>query len=457
MLKSGKFSKISVMKPVFLIFAVAVLSAAPFLFLLPRTMIVTPAPISNGDGAAKGSAMEFLPIIPEPQPAGDSSPSPAITVRDMSNQERLAGPPAVVKGIYLTGWSSGSDSKINSAIGLIRGTELNAVVIDIKDFSGNLSYKTGVPAIAANGGENEIRIVQPNAMIKKFHDAGIYVIARQTVFQDPILAKAHPEWALRNKTTGKTWTDNKGLSWMDPAGKQVWDYDVAIAKNALERGFDEINFDYVRFASDGSLGQIAYPFWDQKTPRHTVIKNFFKYLRESLPDAKLSADLFGLATINSDDLGMGQIIEDAYKYFDAVSPMVYPSHYASGFLGYKSPAKYPYEVVKYSMEKALARLTTYGKRLTTDASSTESSTIGQLSNVKDQLRTAKLRPWLQDFNLGAAYDAAMVRKQIKAVYDAFSSSSTSNQQSAISNQFGGWLLWNPSNVYTEGALMPKTN
>ena len=111
---------------------------------------------------------------------------------------------------------------------------------------------------------------------------------------------------------------------MDPAATPVWNYLAAIAKDAFGRGFDEIQFDYIRFASDGSLGNISYPYWDGKTPRATVIANYFKFLRAQFPNEKISADLFGLSTVNNDDLGIGQVIQDAYEYFDYVSPMVYP-------------------------------------------------------------------------------------------------------------------------------------
>lgn len=346
--------------------------------------------------------------------------------------DRLPNPPEEVKAIYLTGWSAGSAKKVQSSIDLINRTELNAVVIDIKDYSGLVSYYMDIPLVKESGADKEIRIANPGEVIKKFHEAGIYVIGRITVFQDPILAKAKPEWAMKNKTTGKIWTDNKGLAWMDPAGSGTWDYVISIAKDATAMGFDEINFDYIRFASDGALGNIAYPYWDQKIPRHEIINSFFEYLRKNLPDTIISADLFGLATVNNDDLGIGQVIEDAYKNFDYVAPMVYPSHYAPGFIGIKKPAEYPYEVMKYSLDKALSKWL----RLAEGSSSTPAI-------PKEKL--GKLRPWIQDFDMGAKYDAAMVKKEFQAVYDSLRNSTTSYT-------YAGWLIWDPSNTYTEGAL-----
>ena len=166
---------------------------------------------------------------------------------------------------------------------------------------------------------------------------------------------------------------------------------------------------------------MVFPIWDGKTPKHLVIKDFFKYLRNQLPDAKLSVDLFGLSSSSLDDLGVGQVIEDAFPYFDYISPMIYPSHYATGFLGFENPAEHPYEVVNYSMKRASQRLSVFKE--------------SNESNVQ-------IRPWLQDFDLGATYDAEMVRSEIQAVYDA------------SGENFNGFMLWSPSNYYTETALKP---
>ncbi len=376
-----------------------------------------------------------LPVPPEAAPPAVVAPVP-VSATDIAPQPQLQNPPAVVKAIYMTGWTAGSPNRVAALINMIKRTELNAVVIDIKDYSGYVSYAMQVPEVQASGAEKELRIANPNRLIKELHDNGIYAIARVTVFQDRILAKAHPEWALGNKITGKTWADRSGLAWMDPGGQGTWEYVVGIAKDALSRGFDEVNFDYVRFASDGVLGTIQYPFWDMKTPRHVVIGRFFKYLREQMGTARISADLFGLATVNHDDLGIGQVIEDAYKYFDYVSPMVYPSHYATGFLGYKNPGAYPYEVMKYSLDRARERWDALVRGTT--------STPGIAPE-----HLAQLRPWIQDFNLGAVYDAPMVKKEFQAVYDAL-------RDATSSGAYSGWLVWDPTNRYTEAALAPKS-
>ncbi|MDO8515926.1 MAG: putative glycoside hydrolase, partial [bacterium] len=310
-----------------------ILGGGLFLFLHSRTVTI-PGPLSETVSmetvATSSAAMAVLPL---PEAEASSTKTQAYVPpsgHDLPPQAQLQNPPIVVKGIYVSGWTAGSDTRMTSLINLVKRTELNAMVIDIKDYSGFLSYAADIPLAHAIGAERELRIARPNALIKRLHDNGIYVIARVTVFQDPILSKVHPEWALQKNVSGTIpWTDNKGLGWMDPAGKPTWDYAVAVSKDALARGFDEVNFDYIRFASDGDLGGIKYPFWDKKTSRHKVIAQFFNYLRARLGDARISADLFGLATINRDDLGIGQVIEDAYAAFDDVAPMTYPSHYAS--------------------------------------------------------------------------------------------------------------------------------
>jgi hypothetical protein len=327
--------------------------------------------------------------------------------------------PEIIKAIYVTSWSASRPSYIDYVVNLARNTEINGVVIDIKDWSGYIAYDTKVPE-AEKYGAKSIRIRNVNALVERLRGEGIYSIARITVFQDPVLARARPDLAVHSKASpASLWFDRSGLAWIDPAAKESWDYNIAIAREAIELGFDEINFDYIRFPSDGNLRDMSFPLWDGSVPRSFVMREFFSHMRGELPDAKLSVDLFGLSTVNFDDLGIGQIIEDAFEYFDYVSPMVYPSHYAPGFLGYQNPASYPYEVVKYSIENALKRLSAF------DPSGEKS---------------VWLRPWLQDFNLGAIYDAGMVRSQIAATYDA------------TGDSFSGFMLWNSSNVYTEEAL-----
>ena len=348
----------------------------------------------------------------------------AIEIRniELTPQGQLANPPDAVQAVYFTSWSGGSKKKIDYVINLAKTTGVNAVVIDIKDFSGQIAYNTNVPEAETYQAE-VIKIWDIDALIDRLHQEGIYVIARITVFQDPILTAQRPDLSVQSKATEGVWKDYKGLGWIDPASKEAWNYNVAIARDAASRGFDEINFDYIRFPSDGDLQSMEFPLWDGQTSRRAVLKEFFAYLDANLQDVKISADLFGLATVQKDDLGIGQVLEDAYGYFDYVCPMVYPSHYANGFLGYPKPAEYPYEVVKYSLQRAHERLQA-------------------LELANPGVRFAKLRPWLQDFDLGATYDGLMVQAQIQATNEVLGANSP------------GYLLWAPTNIYTVEALNP---
>jgi hypothetical protein len=343
--------------------------------------------------------------------------------------EKLKNPPEIIKAVYATVWTASTDTQINRLIDLANKTEVNAIVIDIKDYSGKIFFETNSPLIKEIGSE-EIIIKDLDALINKLHANNIYAIARITVFQDPLLAAKRPDLAVQSKSTGNTWKDNKGLAWMDPASMEVWNYIVTVAKEIDKHGFDELNFDYVRFPSDGKISDMVFPFYDATKYKSTVMKDFFQYLSDNLrkEGIKTSADLFGLATVNNDGLGIGQIIEDAALTFDAVCPMVYPSHYATGFIGLKNPGAYPYEVIKYSMEAAKKKF---------DALEVLKNSTTSPENIRNA-KIAQMRPWLQDFDLGADYTAEMIRLQKKAVIDAGFNE--------------GWMLWDPRNVYTAGAL-----
>ncbi|MDP1538838.1 MAG: putative glycoside hydrolase, partial [bacterium] len=186
-------------------------------------------------------------------PAASSSREKIDKSGDETNFNKpLPNPPLTIKAIYFTSWSAGVDSRISYLIEIIKNTELNAAVIDIKDYSGFVAYDTKLTEVK-NYRAEQIRIRDIDGLIKRLHNEGIYVIARILVFQDPVLARAREDLAIKNKSTGKLWLDNKNLAWMDPAAREVWDYNIAIAKEAAERGFDELNFDYIRFPSEGDL------------------------------------------------------------------------------------------------------------------------------------------------------------------------------------------------------------
>lgn len=367
-----------------------------------------------------------LTAIPAATP--NPSPSPLPT--------RLPNPPTEVKAIYFTSWSAGTPSKVEEAIRLIKHTELNAIVINIKEETGTIAFETANPLIESYHAE-EVRIADFPGLINRLHQEGIYVIARIAVFQDQHLTAVRPDWAVKDSRSGGIWRDRKGLAWLDPASHEVWEYIAEIAKEAIRLGVDEVNFDYIRFPSDGNLATLQYPVWKSgEASRPDVLRAFFAYLRRELAPfgVPLSADLFGLATVNKDDLGIGQIIEDALAYFEFVSPMVYPSHYASGFIGFKNPAAYPYEVVKYSLDHAMARRNALLASVT--ATTTDATVEGE---ARETPKIGKIRPWLQAFDLGAVYTPDMVRKQMQATYDA--------------GLDAGWYLWNPANRYNAAALL----
>lgn len=323
--------------------------------------------------------------------------------------------PTPVKAVYLTSWVAGTPSLRNRLVTLIDSTELNSVVIDVKDYTGRIAFMTDDTILNESGAVEE-RIKDIKDFVRSLHEKDIYVIGRVSVFQDMYFVGQYPEFAVHRKFDGRVWKDRKGIGWLEVGATPVWEYAVRIARAAHAVGFDEINFDYIRFPSDGDMGDISYRHFDPaKETRAQALKRFYAYLSLELGPLNLpiSADLFGLTTTSFDDLGIGQVLADAAPYFDYLAPMVYPSHFASGFLNFSNPAAHPYEVVRHSMSEAAQRLTA--------ASSTP----------------VKLRPWLQDFDLGADYTAEMIRAQIQATYDAGLTS---------------WMLWSPSNRYTSAAL-----
>lgn len=336
--------------------------------------------------------------------------------RGFVDEEAEKPPPVYSKGIYLTSWTAGGP-EMASIIDLIKETELNTVVIDIKDYTGKVAFDTDIK-LANDLDLEEIRIKDFRGLVQRLHEENIYVIVRISVFQDPELAEKRQDLALKNKHTGAIWRDNRGLGWMDPASREVWNYVASLAQEAADYGVDEVNFDYIRFPSDGNLSSISYPFWDRKTPKYEIIRRFYRYLQLRMKHypVYLSADLFGLTLVKTeeDDLNIGQRLQDAIPYFDYIAPMTYPSHYQSGFEGIKKPAEHPYEVIYKSLAFAKEH---YGDDI-----------------VK------KIRPWLQDFDLGAEYTPEMIKKEKQAVYDAGAY---------------GWVLWNSLNKYTESALEPE--
>ena len=375
------------------------------------------------------------------------SPEKAPLLHAYEPPKKLANPPEIIKAVYVTGWSAGRAEYLNYLDRLFTNTEINAVVIDIKDYSGLVSYNSSAPEVKKYNLTN-YAISDIDNLVRYLHSRNVYVIGRISVFEDPAYSKARPELAIydEQKTIDSgslvLWQDNNKLSWLDPASKDMWGYDVSLAKDAFLHGFDEMNFDYIRFPSDGNVENMGFPVWDPKKLRAEVIKEFFNYLRTSLAGEKISVDLFGQTTTNTDDMGIGQVIENAFENFDYVCPMIYPSHYVDGFLSFNNPAEHPYEIVNYSLNVAIARELKFldAEHVATENNiETVSSAIAS-PFVSAEPPLAKFRPWLQDFNMGADYTADMVKAEIRAVEDA------------LGKEYNGFMLWNSSNIYTQGAV-----
>lgn len=318
------------------------------------------------------------------------------------------------KGIYSTVWSARS-KRINDLIRIADETEINTIIIDVKD--------SGVYL------DDYIK-----NLIGELHKKNIYIIARLVVFQDDSQIQNHPDWYFK-KSDENLWQDNRGWYWMDPENHEVWNYNLEVSKLAIDTGFDELNFDYIRYPAFTKNEDVDFPHEGKVVIKNQIINDFARYLTDELKKydsaITLSVDLFAYNMLIKDDLGVGQNFVELYDYFDYVSPMIYPSHYITGNFGFDNPAEYPYEVVLGTIEKGKAQLW--------DKSAAEAGTsTPAIVNPVFEKRLKKLRPWLQDFNIGAVYDGEMIRKEKQAVYDAGLTS--------------GWLLWNPRNVYTEEAL-----
>jgi len=339
-----------------------------------------------------------------------SSQSLALPVVDLNRLRDLSYTP--VKGIYISSWAAGSKELMDKQIALVDRTELNGMVIDVKDATGYVAYDTDVP-LADELKLEELRIRDIDALMATLQKHKIVPIARIVCFNDPILAKRGPEYAVMSKGGG-IWKDKKNSSYTNPYDRRVWKYLVDLGEDAADRGFREVQFDYVRFPSDGKISDAVYP--GAHGSQEDTIAEFLAYARGRLEKRGVwvSADVFGLTLYVKDDLGIGQKIEKVSSNVDIVCPMIYPSHYYAGSYNQKNPNTHPTEIITAAMKDATKRLQGTG---------------------------AIVRPWLQDFSLGGVtYGVEQVKAQIKAVE---------------AQGYDEWLLWDPSLKYTEGALKPE--
>ena len=321
----------------------------------------------------------------------------------------------VVKGIYVTGNTAGTPKYFNHLIDFLDRSELNAMVIDVKDDNGLITYESNIEIVESAEADRYVRIQDIKSFIQTLENHNIYPIARVVTFKDSNLCNHYPEFAIQKKSGG-IWRDRNGVPWVNPYDKRVWDYNVAIAKEAALNGFKEIQFDYVRFPENGSKVD-AEAFFPGKNDvsKEDCVAGFLAYARQQLKDYNvvISADVFGLTTSADDDMNIGQKWEKISPTVDYISPMIYPSHYYPGNYGFDNPNAHPYEVIDKAVKDALKKDAGLEKK-------------------------AVIRPWIQDFTLGSPkYTGEDVLKQIKALND---------------NGIQGYMLWNAGNVYSENAF-----
>jgi hypothetical protein len=329
--------------------------------------------------------------------------------------ERDSAVPDSIRAVYLSYYGI-SDVTIRSRVlDLLEHTELNAVVIDVKGDRGFVPYATSVDLAVAAGARGPVRWDGFDAALQWLKRRGVYTIARIVVFKDNVLAHHRPAWALIDTRTGRPWVDQEGLAWIDPFKEEAWGYALQLAGEAAAKGFDEVQFDYLRFPSEGSLGTIRYSAPSTQATRIRAIGRFLVAARHRVGDhARLAIDVFGYTAFNENDTNVGQRIEDLAPLVDVLCPMAYPSAYHVGIPGYRNPVAHPYEVVAETVRRTRAR---------------------------SRDTQARVRPWIQDFR-----DYAFDRRPFR-VWEV-----QAQIRAAVEAGAAGWMLWNPRNRYTAEAL-----
>ncbi|NLL05432.1 MAG: putative glycoside hydrolase [Clostridiaceae bacterium] len=353
----------------------------------------------------------------------DVSPNPTIEEGNGEDEDDTVKKDVKVKALYLTGWTVGSSDRVQHYVDLANSTEINSYVVDIKDDDGYVGYESNVPAVREAGAW--MNKYNADEVLKAFHDNDIHVIGRLVCFKDPVYSAKNTSLAIK-KIDGQIWKESLGggkyASWLNPYKEETWEYLVSIAKEAVEKGFDEIQFDYVRFPN--GIKKVT-DFSSYNKEKYEAINEFLAYAKKEIPGVPISADVFGIICESpADTEGIGQYLELIGKDIDYVSPMVYPSHYAVGQtvngVTFSKPDLDPYGVVYNSLKKAKDRIAT-------------------VDGYK-----ADIRAYLQDFTaswLGSGYYKQYgpedVKQQIKAVYDA---------------GYEEWIMWNAGNKYSEDAF-----
>ncbi len=298
-----------------------------------------------------------------------------------------------------------SGIKRNKIYDLIDKTELNSIVFNAKDDRGYINYDTRVGFSEEIG--SELILYDLKKVIKEMEYRNIYSIARIVLFKDSVLPKARPDLAIKDNRTGKP-LYSEGSTWPDIYSQEVWDYNIEVAKELVLSGVDEIQFDYIRAPARGNISYAEYSHNTGNETKAWAITSFLKKVREEtkLYNVKISADVFGMVFIKNNDQGIGQYVEEIMPYLDYIYPMTYPSHYSPYFMGYPYPEQHPYQVVKYTLEKAQER-----------------------GRGTDCL----IMPWIQAFGLGVKYTKKEILEQIRAAEEL---------------GINGYLFWNASNNYS---------
>lgn len=320
--------------------------------------------------------------------------------------------PFVAKGVYMPFGLFSNPQRVRAILDLVQQTELNTIVVDMKSDRGRLAYASAVP-LAQQVGAPQTGPTDIVGLVREAHRRGIYIVARLVVFKDEPLAVAHPEWAAR-RADGTLWRDQENLGWANPFRQEVQEYNIAIAKEVAGLGFDEVQFDYVRFPSDGDIHNIVYEEENTADTRRAAIEAFMSRLEAELrPYAVFtSADVFGLVPWVDGEMGIGQQMENIAPYVDYLCPMVYPSTFAPWSMQFENPALHPYDVVFRSVVQARSRTDTL------------------------------IRPWLQHYSLyGVTYGPDEYLAQRRATEAA----------GGI-----GWTYWNAGGKYASSIFTPIT-
>ena len=327
--------------------------------------------------------------------------------------------PYTVRGVYVTGWTAGG-SRMDDIFSLIDQGVINAVVIDVKEDRGEITYRTNVALAKETKSDARRYIADIDGLLERLHERNTYTIARIVSFKDPHLADAKPELALTRKTGG-VYTDNKGVRWIDPYQESVWSYNAEVAKEVVNKGFREVQLDYVRFPENGKKVDAEVRYANvQGWTKDEAIMHYIAFIRQALQPYPvfLSADVFGLVTTVHDDMGIGQTWDKISSQVDYISPMMYPSHYAPHTYGQAIPDLKPYEIIHYGLIDALKK----------DALMREAGT-----------RPAVIRPWYQAFTASYLpkgqwmhYDREAILAQIRA---------------GMELGIDSFLLWDPRNAY----------